>query len=59
MFSSLGLLWLYLLTSANVVKKFAEPIFRASHHMRFLHRETGSADGVARHGAAFSSLHGP
>lgn len=44
------------LTSANVVRSFAEPIFRASHHMRFLHRETGNADEVVRHGAAFSSL---
>lgn len=43
------------LTSANVVKSLPEPIFRASHHMRFLHRETGNADEVVRHGAAFSS----
>lgn len=41
-----------------MVKSFAEPIFRASHHMRFLHRETGNADEVVRHGAAFSSPDG-
>lgn len=53
MFSSPGAALALPLTSANVVKSFAEPIFRASHHMRFLHGETGNADEVVQPRSCF------